>query len=52
MVGAPPPPPPAPGMMLGSTVTSNNPKPKKPMKSLNWDKIPDVSYCHFFILYF
>lgn len=38
-----PPPPPAPGMMLGNPVSSSNPKPKKPMKSLNWDKLPDMA---------
>ncbi|XP_076099910.1 disheveled-associated activator of morphogenesis 1-A-like [Mytilus galloprovincialis] len=37
-----PPPPPAPGMMSGMGQSSNHPKPKKPMKSLNWDKLPDM----------
>ena len=43
----PPPPPPAPGvppppgMFPRLPPTNNHPKPKKPMKSLNWDKISD-----------
>ncbi|CAL9686933.1 unnamed protein product [Knipowitschia caucasica] len=37
----PPPPPPPPGALMGPAKVKNVPKPANPMKSFNWNKLPE-----------